>query len=88
MRLVVTSGLIGACAYPAQKDWGDLKAGASIEDVALDALCRGWMGIDPAEGMELYVRLYLEIPQDAEELLAKGDYAQASEKLWGAPTHD
>ncbi|MDT7969655.1 MAG: PaREP1 family protein [Vulcanisaeta sp.] len=61
------------------------KTGASIEEVALDALYRGMSEkVDPTERMELYVRLSEKYLRDAEEFLAKGDYVQASEKLWGA----
>ena len=61
------------------------KTGASIEEVALDALYRGISEkVDPTERMELYVRLSEKYLRDAEEFLAKGDYVQASKKLWGA----
>ncbi|MEM0349995.1 MAG: PaREP1 family protein [Candidatus Caldarchaeum sp.] len=35
-------------------------------------------------GVEDYVRLNGKYLKEAEELLAEGDYVQASEKLWGA----
>ncbi|MCC5999021.1 MAG: PaREP1 family protein, partial [Thermofilum sp.] len=50
-----------------------------------DALVKGMnKGIDPADRTELYLRLSEKYLRDAEELLAKGDYVQASEKAWGA----
>jgi hypothetical protein len=59
----------------------------SVEGLALDALVKGMNeGIDPADRTELYLRLSEKYLRDAEELLAKGDYVQASEKLWGSAT--
>jgi hypothetical protein len=57
----------------------------SVEELALDALVKGMNeGIDPADRTELYLRLSEKYLREAEELLAKGDHVQASEKAWGA----
>jgi hypothetical protein len=61
------------------------RTGASVEEIALDALIKGMNErIDPAERAELYARLSEKYLRDAEELLTKGDFVQASEKLWGS----
>jgi len=61
------------------------KSGASIEEPALEALCRGLdEKMDPSDRAELYARLSEKYLKEADDLLAKGDYVQASEKLWGA----
>jgi uncharacterized protein (UPF0332 family) len=61
------------------------KSGVSVEELALDALVKGMNeGIDPADRTELYLRLSEKYLREAEELLAKGDHVQASEKAWGA----
>jgi hypothetical protein len=60
------------------------RSGASIEELALEALCRGMdEEIDPSDRAELYARLSEKYLREAEDLLAK-DHVQASEKLWGA----
>jgi len=60
------------------------RSGASIEELALEALCRGMdEEIDPSDRAELYARLSEKYLREAEDLLSK-DHVQASEKLWGA----
>ena len=60
------------------------RSGASIEELALEALCRGMdEEIDPSDRAELYARLSEKYLREAEDLLSK-DHIQASEKLWGA----
>ena len=61
-----------------------VKMEISIEGLALDAFKGMNEGMDPAERAELYLRLSGKYLRDAEELLAKGGYLQASEKLWGS----
>ena len=51
----------------------------SVLDVLLDQL-----GGDPETKAEVYLKLCEKYFQQAEELLAKEDYVQASEKAWGA----
>jgi hypothetical protein len=61
------------------------KSGISIEEMALEALCKGLNEkMDPLDRVELYEKLSEKYIKEADELLAKGDYIQASEKLWGA----
>jgi len=48
-------------------------------------LCRGMNErIDPLDRAELYARLSEKYLREADDLLAKKDHVQASEKLWGA----
>jgi HEPN domain-containing protein len=42
--------------------------------------------IDPTDMVEFHLRLSEKFLAEAEELLARGDYVQASEKGWGAAT--
>jgi len=61
------------------------RSGASIEELALEALCRGMNErIDPLDRAELYAKLSEKYLREADDLLAKKDHVQASEKLWGA----
>ena len=48
-------------------------------------MCRGMNErIDPLDRAELYARLSEKYLREADDLLAKKDHVQASEKLWGA----
>jgi hypothetical protein len=61
------------------------KTGMSIEELALEALYKGLNEkIDPSDKAEAYMNLSEKYLRDADDLLAKGDYIQASEKLWGS----
>jgi HEPN domain-containing protein len=61
------------------------KSGMSIEEIALEALCRGLNEeMDSSDRAELYVSLSKKHLKEADDLLTKGDYIQASVKLWGA----
>ena len=40
--------------------------------------------IDPSDKVEVYMKLSEKYLRDADDLLAKGDCIQASEKLWGS----
>jgi hypothetical protein len=61
------------------------KAGLSAEELAIAILAeRLGVGLDPAEAAEVYAGLAERYMREAERLLAAGDFAQASEKLWGA----
>ena len=42
------------------------------------------MPLDPDELVEIHLKLSEKYMKEAEDLLAKGDHAQASEKAWGA----
>jgi hypothetical protein len=63
-----------------------VKMEISIEGLALDAFKGMNKGMDPVDRAELYVRISEKYLRDAEELLARGDLVQASEKLWGSAT--
>jgi hypothetical protein len=61
------------------------KTGVSIEELALEALYKGLNEkIDPSDRTEVYVGLSEKYLRDAEDLLARGDFIQACEKLWGS----
>ncbi|MGC8948888.1 MAG: PaREP1 family protein [Thermoprotei archaeon] len=61
------------------------KTGVSIEELVLEALYKGLNEkMDPADKVEVYMKLSEKYLRDADNLLAKGDYIQASEKLWGS----
>ncbi|AGT35965.1 MULTISPECIES: PaREP1 family protein [Thermofilum] len=59
--------------------------GASEEELLVEVLSeRFGEHIDPASEVEMHLRLSEKELMEAEELLRKGDYLQASEKAWGA----
>jgi hypothetical protein len=61
------------------------KTGVGIEEIALEALYKGLNEkMDPSDKVEVYMKLSEKYLRDAEDLLAKEDYIQASEKLWGS----
>jgi len=61
------------------------KTGISIEELVLEALYKGLNEeIDPSEKAEVYMKLSEKYLTEAENLLAKRDYVQASEKLWSS----
>jgi len=61
------------------------KAGVSVEEIALEALCKG-LGedLDPSEKADVYKGLSEKYFAEADTFLGRGDYVQASEKLWGS----
>lgn len=62
-----------------------LSAKLGFEELALEALYKGLNEeIVPSDKTEIYVRLSEKYLRDADDLLARGDYIQASEKLWGS----
>jgi hypothetical protein len=59
------------------------KAGVSIEELALEALYKGLNEeIYPSDRTEVCVGLSEKYLRDADDLLARGDFIQACEKLW------
>jgi len=61
------------------------KTGVSIEELVVEALCIGLNEkINPSDKVEMYVKLSEKYLREADDLLAKGDRIQASEKLWGS----
>jgi uncharacterized protein (UPF0332 family) len=61
------------------------KTGVSEEELMLEALSKILNEpLDPEARVEIHLKLSEKYLRDAEELLAKKDYVQASEKAWGA----
>jgi len=61
------------------------KTGASEEELLVQVLSEKFgERIDPASEVEMHLRLSEKELMEAEELLRKGDYVQASEKAWGS----
>jgi HEPN domain-containing protein len=61
------------------------RRGAAVDEVAVELL-EAALGasLDPPERAEFHRSLAEKFLREAEELLARGDYVQASEKAWGA----
>jgi hypothetical protein len=58
--------------------------GRAVEELVGEAIFKQ-LGIDDPEARaELHLKLCEKYMRDAEELLEKKDYAQASERAWGA----
>ena len=58
---------------------------AAVDEVAVELLERALgASLDPLERAEFHRDLAERFLREAEELLAKGDHLQASEKAWGA----
>ena len=61
------------------------KTGVSEEEIILEALSKALNEpLDPETKVEIHLKLSEKYMKDAEELLTKKDYIQASEKAWGA----
>jgi len=61
------------------------RTGVSEEELVLEALSKALNEpLDPEARLEVHLKLSEKYMREAEDLLAKGDYAQASEKAWGA----
>jgi len=58
--------------------------GKSLEEVISEAVFKQLGIIDPETKAELHLGLSEKYMREAEDLLARKDYAQASEKAWGA----
>ncbi len=58
------------------------KRGISVDELIVEALNPKML--DPNEKADYYLKLHEKYLREADQLLAKEDYAQASEKLWGA----
>ena len=59
------------------------KSGSSVEELVNESEALG-APLDPRDRAELHLELCEKYLREAEELLSKGDYAQASERGWGA----
>ena len=61
------------------------RTGVSEEELVLEALSKALNEpLDPEARLEVHLKLSEKYMREAEDLLAKGDYARASEKAWGA----
>jgi HEPN domain-containing protein len=61
------------------------RRGAAVDEVVVELLERALgVSLDPPERAEFHRGLVEKFLREAEELLARGDYVQASEKAWGA----
>jgi len=58
--------------------------GRAVEELIGDAVLEQLGVADPEARAELYLKLCEKYIREAEELLAKKEYARASEKAWGA----
>ena len=79
MQLLVTASI-----YQRLKEEAE-RRGATVDEVAVEFL-EAALGasLDPPERAEFHRGLAEKFLREAEELLAKGDYVQASAKAWGA----
>ena len=59
------------------------RAGFSSEELAGEIILNE-LSKDPEDGISFYVSLYNKYIKEAEDLIKKNDYIQASEKIWGA----
>jgi HEPN domain-containing protein len=76
--------LVTASIYQRLKEEAE-RRGAAVDEVAVELL-EAALGasLDPPERAEFHRSLAEKFLREAEELLARGDYVQASEKAWGA----
>jgi len=79
MQVLVTASIYRRLEAEAER------RGAAVDEVAVELL-EAALGasLDPPERAEFHRDLAERFLREAEELLAKGDYVQASEKAWGA----
>jgi len=62
-----------------------IKKGVPVEELMIEALSKYLnISLDPDEKAELHLKLSEKFLQEAYDLLAKGDYVQASERGWDA----
>jgi HEPN domain-containing protein len=79
MQVLVTASIYRRLEAEAER------RGAAVDEVAVELLERALgASLDPPERAEFHRGLAEKFLREAEELLAKGDYVQASEKAWGA----
>jgi HEPN domain-containing protein len=80
----VAQVIIAGSIYRRLKEEAE-RRGAAVDEVVVELL-EAALGalLDPPERAEFHRGLAEKFLREAEELLAKGDYVQASEKAWGA----
>jgi PaREP1/PaREP8 domain containing family protein len=76
--------LVTASIYQRLKEEAE-RRGAAVDEIAVELL-EAALGasLDPPERTEFHRSLAEKFLREAEELLARGDYVQASEKAWDA----
>ncbi len=76
--------IIAGSIYQRLKEEAE-RRGAAVDEVVVELL-EAALGasLDPEERAEFHCSLGEKFLREAEELLARGDYVQASEKAWGA----
>ena len=76
--------IIAGSIYQRLKEEAE-RRGAAVDEVVIELL-EAALGasLEPPERAEFHRSLAEKFLQEAEELLAKGDYVQASEKAWSA----
>jgi uncharacterized protein (UPF0332 family) len=79
MQVLVTASIYRRLVAEAER------RGAAVDEVAVELL-EAALGasLDPLERVEFHRSLAERFLREAEELLARGDYVQVSEKAWGA----
>jgi HEPN domain-containing protein len=80
----VAQVIIAGSIYRLLKEEAE-RRGAAVDEVVVELL-EAALGasLDPPERAEFHRGLAERFLREAEELLARGDYVQASEKAWGA----
>jgi hypothetical protein len=80
----VAQVIIAGSIYRRLKEEAE-RRGAAVDEVVVELLERALgASLDPPERAEFHRSLAEKLLREAEELLARGDYVQASEKAWGA----
>jgi len=80
----VTQVIIAGSIYQRLKEEAE-RRGVAVDEVVVELLASVvGTSLDPPERAEFHLGLAEKFLREAEELLARGDYVQASEKAWGA----
>jgi HEPN domain-containing protein len=80
----VAQVVIASSIYQRLKEEAE-RRGAAVDEVAVELLEASLgVSLDPPERAGFHRSLAEKFLREAEELLARGDYVQASEKAWGA----
>jgi uncharacterized protein (UPF0332 family) len=80
----VAQVIIASSIYQRLKEEAE-RRGAAVDEVVVELLERALgESLNPSERAEFHRDLAEKFLREAEELLARGDYVQASEKAWGA----
>jgi HEPN domain-containing protein len=64
------------------------RRGLAVEELVAEILSKALnITLNPQDRAELHLELAERLLAEAEELVTRGDYVQASEKAWGAVAH-